>query len=134
MSAQSRLAGDRLLQSASILVLLLSLTAIYSVTQFAVSRRTREIGIRIALGAERLRVIAPILSRPLRQVALGIAAGAVLTSVAYVGIFEGTPTVNEGVLMVVYALLMMAICLLACVVPVQRALNVAPADVLRGDV
>jgi hypothetical protein len=116
---------SRIMIGLSALALLLSLTAIYSVTQFAVSRRTREIGIRIALGAERRRVVGPILSRPLMQVGLGIAAGAVLTSVAFVGIFEGTPTVNE--------LLMMVICLLACIVPVQRALNVAPAEVLRAD-
>jgi ABC-type antimicrobial peptide transport system permease subunit len=98
-----------------------------------VSRRTREIGIRIALGAERLRVIGPILRRPLTQVGLGIVVGAVLTAVAFVTIFEGTPSVNEGAMMVGYALVMMAICLLACVVPVHRALNVAPAEVLRGD-
>jgi ABC-type antimicrobial peptide transport system permease subunit len=123
----------RIMIGLSALALLLSLTAIYSVTQFAVSRRTREIGIRIALGAERLRVIGPILRRPLTQVGLGIVVGAVLTAVAFVTIFEGTPSVNEGAMMVGYALLMMVICLLACVVPVHRALNVAPAEVLRGD-
>lgn len=124
---------SRIMIGLSALALLLSLTAIYSVAQFTVSRRTREIGIRIALGAERFRLVGPILRRPLMQVGLGIAAGAVLTSVAFVGIFEGTPTVNEIVTMVVYALLMMVICLLACIVPVQRALNVAPGEVLRGD-
>lgn len=36
-------------------------------------------------------------------------------------------------MMVVYALLMMAICLLACIVPVQRALDVAPSEVLRAE-
>jgi predicted permease len=123
----------RIMIGLSALALLLSLTAIYSVTQFAVSRRTREIGIRIALGAQRLRVIGPILSRPLMQVSVGIAAGAALTSLAFVTIFEGTLTVTEGVMMAVYALLMMAVCLLACVVPVHRALNVALAEVLRGD-
>jgi ABC-type antimicrobial peptide transport system permease subunit len=118
----------------SALALVLSLTAIYSVTEFAVSRRTREIGIRVALGADRLRVIGPILRRPLTQVGLGIVAGAILSAVASTGIFEGEPSVRELTLIAAYALLMMAICLFACVVPVRRALDIAPAEVLRSDV
>jgi ABC-type lipoprotein release transport system permease subunit len=47
--------------------------------------------------------------------------------------FESTPSVREAALIAAYALLMMVVCLLACVVPVRRALNVAPAEVLRGD-
>jgi ABC-type antimicrobial peptide transport system permease subunit len=50
-------------------VLFLSLAGIYSVTSFTVSRRTREIGVRVALGASAPRVIADIFRRPLLQVA-----------------------------------------------------------------
>jgi predicted lysophospholipase L1 biosynthesis ABC-type transport system permease subunit len=124
---------SRIMIGLSALALVLSLTAIYSVTEFAVSRRIREIGIRVALGADRGRVIGPILRRPLAQVGLGIVVGAVLTAVASTGIFENTPSIGEVAVIAVYALLMMALCLLACVVPVRRALNVAPAEVLRGD-
>jgi hypothetical protein len=135
VASQTRATGylSRIMIGLSALALVLSLTAIYSVTQFAVSRRTREIGIRIAIGADRGRVIGPILRRPLAQVGLGIVAGAVLTALASTGIFENTPSVGEVALIAVYALLMMALCLLACVMPVRRALNVAPAEVLRGD-
>jgi putative ABC transport system permease protein len=124
---------SRVMTGLSALALLLSLTAIYSVTDFAISRRTREIGIRVALGAERLRVIGPLLRRPLSQVGLGIVCGAILSFLASISIFESTPSLREAGLIAAYALLMMIICLLACVVPVRRALSVAPAEVLRAD-
>ena len=124
---------SRVMTALSALALLLSLTAIYSVTDFAISRRTREIGIRVALGAERLRVIGPLLRRPLSQVGLGIVCGAILSFLASISIFESTPSLREAALITAYALLMMVVCLLACIVPVRRALNVAPAEVLRGD-
>ena len=124
---------SRIMTALSALALLLSLTAIYSVTDFAISRRTREIGIRVALGAERLRVIGPLLRRPLSQVGLGIVCGAILSFLASISIFESAPSLREAALITAYAVLMMVICLLACVVPVRRALNVAPAEVLRSD-
>ena len=58
--------------------LLLSLAGIYAVMSFIVARRTREIGVRVALGASRLRVVGAIFRRPLIQVGLGILAGAAL--------------------------------------------------------
>jgi putative ABC transport system permease protein len=124
---------SRIMTGLSVLALLLSLTAIYSVTDFAISRRTREIGIRVALGAERLRVIGPLLRRPLSQVGLGIVCGALLSFLASISIFESTPSLREAALITAYALLMIVICLLACVVPARRALSVQPAEVLRGD-
>ena len=56
--------------------LLLSLAGIYAVLSFIVARRTREIGVRVALGASRRRVVGAIFRRPLSQVGLGILAGA----------------------------------------------------------
>ena len=58
--------------------LLLSLAGIYAVLSFIVARRTREIGVRVALGASRQRVVGAIFRRPLTQVGLGILAGAAL--------------------------------------------------------
>lgn len=117
----------------SALALLLSLTAIYSVIAFSVSGRTREIGVRVALGAGRSQVVRVILRRPLSQIGIGIAAGAVLVALAFVGLFESTPTMTESVVIAAYALIMMGVCQLACVVPVRRALRVDPAVVLRAD-
>ena len=68
----------RLLGGLSAVALLLSLSGIYAVMSFTVSRRTREIGIRVALGADQRRVLVPIFARPLLQVGLGVAAGGML--------------------------------------------------------
>ena len=124
---------SRVMAVLSAIALLLSLTAIYSVTAFTVSRRTREIGLRVALGADRLRVVGPILRRPLTQVGIGVGAGAILAVLAFAGVSERAPGVGELILIGVYSLLMMGICLLACVVPANRALRAQPAEVLTAD-
>src|SRR5919112_184594 len=58
--------------------LMLSLAGVYAVTAFAVARRTREIGVRVALGARPLHVLTAVFKRPLVQVALGIGVGAMM--------------------------------------------------------
>ena len=60
------------------IAMLLSLGGIYSVMAFTVARRTREIGIRVALGSSGARVVAHVLRRPLSQVGLGLALGGLL--------------------------------------------------------
>jgi len=118
----------RLLAVVSAVAMLLSLAGIYAVMSFTVARRTREIGIRVALGASRRRVAAAVLARPLAQVGLGIVAGGVLTAI--VG-GQATPGALVGAL--VYTVLMLGVCLLACVVPTRRALQVQPTEALRAD-
>jgi hypothetical protein len=112
--------------------LLLSLAGIYAVMAFTVARRTREIGIRVALGAERGRVLLAIFRRPMIQVGLGVAAGALVVGALGAGISGGaTP---QGVALVSgYAALMFAVCALACIVPTRRALAVEPTEALRSE-
>jgi len=62
--------------------LLLSLAGIYAVLSFTVARRTREIGLRVALGANPRRVIGAIFRRPLWQVGFGVLAGIALITLA----------------------------------------------------
>jgi putative ABC transport system permease protein len=118
----------------SAIALLLSLTAIYAVMAYTVSTRTREIGLRVALGADRRRVIAVILRRPLTHVGLGIVLGGILVAAAFLLILENMPTGIEAALIAVYCVLMMGVCLLACVVPARRALRLEPARALMVDV
>jgi ABC-type antimicrobial peptide transport system permease subunit len=110
------------------------------VTSYVVSRRTREIGVRVALGASGRQIITSILRRPLLQVGLGILIGTIITSIMSGAVAIDTvrtaPTV--GVLMrlgavALYGAFMLAVCLLACIVPTRRALAVQPTDALRTD-
>jgi hypothetical protein len=125
---------SRALAVLSAIALLLSLTAIYAVMAYTVSTRTREIGLRMTLGADRRRVIAVILRRPLAQVGGGIAVGGILVAVVFLMVFGSMPTATEAVLIAAYCVLMMGVCLLACVVPTRRALRIEPARALTVDV
>ena len=118
--------------------LLLSLSGIYAVLSFVVARRTREIGVRVALGASSGRVIAAIFKRPLIQVGLGVLAGGLL--IAAGGSLEtempglsGDLSLKGLAIIVAYATLMLGVCLFACVVPTRRALSVEPTVALRID-
>lgn len=124
---------SRLLAVLSGIALLLSLTAIYSVMAFTVVQRTREIGVRVAIGADRRSIIAAIVSRPLGQIGRGIGAGAALVVFVFVGLFESAPTPVEAGMIAAYAALMLGVCLLGCVVPTRRALRLEPSQVLRGE-
>jgi ABC-type antimicrobial peptide transport system permease subunit len=121
-----------LLVSLTLVTLMLSLTGVYAVTAFAVARRRREIGVRVALGAQPLDVLTIVFKRPLVQVALGIGVGAVL----------GFGVANDDLSKVhldalgnaaVYALATMMCCAVACIVPTRRALRVQPMEALRDE-
>ena len=118
----------RLLAVVSAVAMLLSLAAIYAVMSFTVARRTREIGVRLALGASPRRLVVSVFARPLAQVGLGVAAGAVLTAVTG---DSASPAALAGAL--AYAVLMFGVCMLACIVPTRRALRVEPAMAMRVD-
>ena len=118
--------------------LLLSLAGIYAVLSFIVARRTREIGVRVALGASSQRVVAAIFRRPLIQVGLGILAGGALIVLG--GNLEtempglsGDLSLKQYAMILGYATVMLGVCLLACVVPTRRALSVEPTVALRMD-
>jgi putative ABC transport system permease protein len=108
-------------------------TAIYPVMAYTVTSRTREIGLRVALGADRRRVIAVIVRQPVAQVGLGIVAGGLLVALTFVALRESMPTGTEAAMTAAYSLLMMVVCLLACIVPTFRALRVEPARALAAD-
>ena len=122
----------RLLVGVSAMALLLSLAGIYAVMAFTVSRRTREIGIRLALGAGHRRVITVVLARPLTQVGAGVLVGGGLVALLVVLII-GALSAKEIGLVAGYAALMMGVCLLACIVPTRRAMQVEPTEALRSD-
>jgi hypothetical protein len=120
--------------------LILSLAGIYAVLSFTVARRTREIGVRVALGASRPRIVAATFRRPLLQVTGGIAVGtvivfAVATLLKYTE-FPGSETdltLQDMAMIVAYGIVMLAVCMLGCVVPTRRALKIEPTIALRTE-
>lgn len=122
----------RIAMLVSTIALVLSLAAIYAVMSFAVSRRTREIGIRVAMGADARGIIMAAFRRPLAQVGTGVVAGGFLVY-ALTGFVSETLTPREASTIVAYTTLMFGVCLLACVVPARRALAIEPTDALRDD-
>jgi putative ABC transport system permease protein len=130
----------RITSVVSAVALTLSLAGIYAVLAFTVSRRTREIGVRVALGGSRDRVLAAIFRRPLIRVGIGVFIGASL--VLALGIltrgteFPGSDAPIEFrhfVLLGGYVVLILGVCLLACIVPARRALGVQPTVALRSE-
>ncbi|HET6763685.1 MAG TPA: FtsX-like permease family protein, partial [Longimicrobiaceae bacterium] len=126
------------------IALLLSLAGIYAVLSFTVARRTREIGVRVALGASRGRVLAEVFRRPLTQVTLGVAAGIALVAFGTLVLTGHQPdtafrlhweaiTLEQMALVAAHGAVMLVVCLLACVVPTQRALGVQPTEALRAE-
>jgi putative ABC transport system permease protein len=122
----------------SAVAVLLSLAGIYAVLSFTVSRRTREIGVRVALGGGQLRVLLAIFRRPLLQVTLGIVVGGALIvaggnlKTEMPGL-TGDLSLKQFAIIVAYVVFMLGVCLLGGVVPARRALKVEPTVALRTD-
>jgi hypothetical protein len=120
----------RIATAVSVLALSLSLAGIYSVFSFTVARRTREIGIRVALGADAKRVVASVFARPLFQVTLGAVFGGLITfGLQPLGAFS----LSSAAVVMAYTALTLAMCLLACIVPTRRALRIEPSEALRSE-
>jgi predicted permease len=111
----------------SCIVLLLSATGIHALMSFTVARRTREIGIRAALGASPRRIVAGIFSRALLQTGAGVLAGTGLAALVGVG------STREVLLLLAADGIMLAVGLTACLVPLRRALRIDPTEALRAE-
>jgi putative ABC transport system permease protein len=113
--------------------LLLAGIGLYGVIAYAVAQRTREFGIRVALGASRLNVLTLILRQGLRLVVvglvLGLAAALSLTHLLAKMLYEITPT--DPITFGVVSILLLMVGLLACLIPAQRATKVEPLEALR---
>ena len=114
---------------------LLAVTGIFGMAAYSVSKRLRELGIRIALGAQRKEVLTAALSRPFKLLAYGSAAGLLLgilvSRVLALIVYQATsrdPVVLAGV---VVAMAMLG--LLATWIPARRALSVNPMILLRDE-
>jgi predicted permease len=121
-----------LLVSLTSVTLMLSLAGVYAVTAFAVAKRTREIGVRVALGAQPLHVLTTVFKRPLVQIALGIGVGAILA----LGLANNDLSdvhLDDFGTTAVFALSTILCCALACIVPTRRALRIQPTEALKDE-
>jgi ABC-type antimicrobial peptide transport system permease subunit len=130
-------APSRIFSAMSVLLaiaaVVLACTGVFGMVAYAVSRRTREIGIRVALGAANGDVLRLILRQGLVPVAVGIALGvpaAAIVSGALANLLFGLSPHDPVSFVAVTALLAIA-AFGACWVPARRALRIAPAATLR---
>jgi predicted permease len=116
--------------------LLLATAGIYALVSFTLARRTREIGIRMALGASRRRIITGVFARVFAQIGAGILAGAVPgLAIAAIGVEDAHGTGMSGGLAATLAIavFVIVVALAACAVPLGRALRMRPVSALRAD-
>jgi ABC-type antimicrobial peptide transport system permease subunit len=119
----------------ALLALLLGAAGLYGVIAYSVSRRTREIGVRMALGAQPGTVYRLILKEAGWLIAAGIAIGLVCSLAAATllrGLLFGVRALDPETLAAVAAVLSIA-ALLASYIPARRAASVNPVDALRAE-
>jgi predicted permease len=109
------------------IVLMLSATGIHALMSFTVARRTREIGIRAALGAAPGRIVGGIFSRAFLQIGAGVVVGSALASLGGLG------STREVMLLLAADAIMLLVGLAACALPVRRALRIDPTEALRAE-
>jgi len=127
--------GAWLAASFSLLGTLLAAIGLYGVIAFSIGRRTREIGIRLALGADRRDVLRLILQQGAMLVIAGGLTGAVLAALAAAGlssVLYGV-TAIDPVVWISAALILVVTAALAHLVPALRALAIDPARTLKAE-
>ncbi len=115
--------------------LLIAIIGLYGMLSFSVTERTREMGIRMALGAQRASVLRLVVTQGLKLAAFGVAIGLVgawgLTRLMSALLFGVTPT--DALTLAAVAVTLGLVALLACYVPARRATKVDPLVALREE-
>jgi putative ABC transport system permease protein len=124
-----------LLGAFAVLALVLASVGLYGVMALTVTQRTRELGIRMALGAERRNIFKLVLSQGMTLIAIGIGIGligAIAAGRALMSLLYNVGAIDAGAVMTaVFSLLVVA--LIACCVPARRATRVDPIVALRTE-
>jgi ABC-type antimicrobial peptide transport system permease subunit len=114
---------------------MLSVTGIFGMAAYSVSKRLRELGIRMALGAQRKKLLRAALGRPFKLLAFASAAGLLLgilaTRVLAFIVYQATP--RDPLVLAGVVLVMLLLGLLATWIPARRALSVDPLSLLREE-
>jgi len=134
-STQAQRASALMAGALGLLALLLSAIGVYGVVAFAVSRRTREIGIRMAIGATQGQVLWSVLRDGVRLAAPGLVVGALLAAALAAGMRSmllGVAPLDVVAFFTAAGLLLLVV-LLASLVPARRASAVQPMEALRSE-
>ena len=114
---------------------MLSITGIFGMAAYSVSKRLKELGIRVALGAQRKEVLQAALGRALKLLAIGSAAGLLLgilaSRVLAFIVYQATP--RDPLVLAGVVLAMLLLGLVATWIPAQRAMSVNPLILLREE-
>jgi ABC-type antimicrobial peptide transport system permease subunit len=114
---------------------MLAVTGIFGMAAYSVSRRLRELGIRIALGAQRKEVLSAALGRAFRLLTFGSVAGLVLglaaTKVLSLIVYQASP--RDPLVLAGVVMIMLLLGLVAAWIPAQRALAASPLMLLREE-
>jgi macrolide transport system ATP-binding/permease protein len=127
--------GAWLLAGFGVLALLLAAIGIYGVLSFSIARRTREMGIRLALGAAARQVFLLVVRDGMTLVGVGAVVGLVGGRAAaqwLAGFLYGVPT-SDPVTFAGTATILIVVALVACIVPARRAMRVNPITALRSE-
>ncbi|HMD30772.1 MAG TPA: FtsX-like permease family protein, partial [Candidatus Acidoferrales bacterium] len=118
-----------------LLAAMLAVTGIFGMAAYSVSKRLRELGIRMALGAQRAQVMRSALGRPVTLLLSGSAAGVLLGVLAsrLLGAVVYHATSRDPLVLAGAALTMMLVGIVATWIPARRALGVNPAKLLREE-
>jgi ABC-type antimicrobial peptide transport system permease subunit len=123
----------QLLTLFSILATILAAIGVYGATHYAVSQRVREIGVRMALGADSSAVLSMLLRQTSRVVFLGVALGTAASMVLSRGLasllYEVAPT--DPITLAIVPAMLMFVALVAALVPARRATRIDPMVALR---
>ena len=115
------------------MAMLLAAIGLYGVISYSVTQRTQEIGIRIALGAQRGEVLGLVIRQGMQLAVIGLGIGLVL-SLASSRLLQNQLfqiSALDPPTFTVTALILIAAALLACYIPARRAMRVDPVDALR---
>jgi hypothetical protein len=121
--------GSVVFGSVLLVALVFSAASLYALMAVTVARRTREVGIRIALGASSRRVLGSVFARAGRQLGGGIIAGNSL--ILLLAWRADSLTADVVLSSVITSIIMAAVGVLACAAPARRALRIQPTDALR---
>jgi ABC-type antimicrobial peptide transport system permease subunit len=114
---------------------MLSITGVFGIAAYSVSKRMRELGIRVALGAQRKQLLQAALGRALQLLGFGSAAGLLLgifaSRVLALIVYKATP--RDPLVLAGVVVTMLLVGLLATWIPAQRALSIDPLRLLREE-